>query len=339
VIVVMKAHAGEAEISNVIRMVEALDYRAHVIRGVERTVVACVGEERGEGHSLAHLESVAGVERVMPVLKSFKLASREVRPEGSIVHVNGVAIGAKRLTVIAGPCAVESREQVDAAADAVKRAGAHLMRGGAYKPRTSPYSFQGMEDEGLVLLANAGRRVGLPVVTEIMDPHDIDLVAEHADMLQVGARNAQNFSLLRRLGKVNKPILLKRGMSTRLEEFLMAAEYILSEGNPNVVLCERGIRTFETATRNTLDLNAVPLLKEWTHLPVIVDPSHGTGIWSLVTPMALASIAAGADGIMIEVHPEPQTALSDGPQQLKPRRFADLMTALRPLAEALGRTL
>ena len=338
-IIVMKAQAGEAEINNVIRMVEALDYRAHVIHGVERTVVACVGEERGEGHSLAHLESVAGVERVMPVLRSFKLASREVRPEGSIVHVNGVAIGGKRLAVIAGPCAVESRMHVEAAADAVKRAGAHIMRGGAYKPRTSPYSFQGMEDEGLVLLANAGLRVGLPVVTEIMDPHDIDLVAEHADMLQVGARNAQNFSLLRRLGKVNKPILLKRGMSTRLEEFLMAAEYILSEGNPNVVLCERGIRTFETATRNTLDLNAVPLLKEWTHLPIIVDPSHGTGIWSLVTPMALAAIAAGADGIMIEVHPEPQTALSDGPQQLKPHRFADLMAALRPVAEALGRTL
>jgi len=339
VIIVMKAQAGQAEIDNVIRMVEALDYRAHVIRGVERTVVACVGDERGEGHSLAHLESVAGVERVMPVLKSFKLASREVRPEGSIVHVNGVAIGGQRLAVIAGPCAVESRSQVEAAADAVKRAGAHLMRGGAYKPRTSPYSFQGMENEGLVLLENAGHRVGLPVVTEIMDPHDIDLVAEHADMLQVGARNAQNFSLLRRLGKVKKPILLKRGMSTRLEEFLMAAEYILSEGNPNVVLCERGIRTFETATRNTLDLNAVPLLKEWTHLPVIVDPSHGTGIWSLVTPMALASIAAGADGIMIEVHPEPQTALSDGPQQLKPERFADLMAALRPLAQAVGRTL
>jgi 3-deoxy-7-phosphoheptulonate synthase len=334
----MKAHATEDQVRNVIRMVEGLDYRAHVIRGVERTVVACVGEERGE-HQLGHLESVEGVERVMPVLQPFKLASREVRPEGSRVVVDGVEIGGKRLAVIAGPCAVESREQVEQAAEAVKRAGAHLLRGGAFKPRTSPYSFQGMEDEGLKLLEGAGRKAHLPVVTEIMDPHDIDLVAGHADMLQVGARNAQNFSLLRRLGKVNKPILLKRGMSTKIEEFLMAAEYVLSEGNPNVVLCERGIRTFETATRNTLDLNAVPLLKEWTHLPVIVDPSHGTGIWSLVKPMALAAIAAGADGLIIEVHPHPEVARSDGPQQLKPERFAELMAALRPVAEAVGRSL
>jgi 3-deoxy-7-phosphoheptulonate synthase len=339
VIIVMKSHASDADVENIVSMVEALDYRAHVIRGVERTVVACVGEERGEGHSLAHLESVSGVERVMPVLRSYKLASREVRPEGSRVAVNGVEIGGKRITVIAGPCAVESRVQVEGAADAVKRAGAHMLRGGAYKPRTSPYSFQGMEGEGITLLENAGRRVGLPVVTEIMDAHDIEAVAQHADMLQVGARNAQNFALLRSLGRIRKPILLKRGMSTRLEEFLMAAEYILSEGNRDVVLCERGIRTFETATRNTLDLNAVPLLKEWTHLPVIVDPSHGTGIWSLVTPMALAAIAAGADGLLIEVHPEPRDALSDGPQQLKPDRFAALMKALGPVAAAVGRTL
>ncbi len=214
-----------------------------------------------------------------------------------------------------------------------------MLSAGERSSRTSPYSFQGMEDEGLILLERAGRRVGLPVVTEIMDPHDIDLVAEHSDMLQVGARNAQNFSLLRRLGRIKKPVLLKRGMSMKLEEFMMAAEYILSEGNPNVVLCERGIRTFETATRNTLDLNAVPLLKEWTHLPVIVDPSHGTGVYSLVAPMALAAIAAGADGLLIEVHPKPESALSDGPQQLRPSRFADLMKALRPLAEAVGRTL
>ncbi len=338
-IVVMKARAAEADIDAVVRMVEALDYRAHVIRGIERTVVACVGDERGEAHSLQHLESVSGVERVMPVLRSFKLASREVRPEGSTIDVGGIVIGGKRLVVMAGPCAIESGPQIEAAATAVKAGGAHLLRGGAYKPRTSPYSFQGMENEGLYLLENAGRRVALPVVTEIMDTHDVDLVAEHADMLQVGARNAQNFSLLRRLGKIRKPVLLKRGMSARIEEFLMAAEYILSAGNPNVVLCERGIRTFETATRNTLDLNAVPLLKEMTHLPVIVDPSHGTGIWSLVKPMALASIAAGADGLLIEVHPDPAKALSDGPQQLKPMRFNELMAALRPVAEALGRTL
>jgi 3-deoxy-7-phosphoheptulonate synthase len=338
-IIVMKSHASSADVANVVQMVEALDYRAHVITGVERTVVACVGEERGEGHSLTHLESVAGVERVMPVLRTFKLASREVRPEGSIINVGGVAIGGPRITVIAGPCAVESQGQVEGAADAVKQAGANLMRGGAYKPRTSPYSFQGMEGEGVTLLENAGRRVGLPVVTEIMDAHEIELVAAHSDMLQVGARNAQNFALLRALGRIRKPILLKRGMSTRLEEFLMAAEYILSEGNPNVVLCERGIRTFETATRNTLDLNAVPLLKEWTHLPVLVDPSHGTGLWSLVMPMALAAVAAGADGLLIEVHPDPRAALSDGPQQLTPQSFAALMAALKPVAEAVGRSL
>jgi 3-deoxy-7-phosphoheptulonate synthase len=338
-IVVMRPRAGDAEIANVVRMVEALDYRAHVIRGVERTVVACVGDERGEGHSLAHLESVAGVERVMPVLRPYKLASREVRPEGSRVAVGGVEIGGRRIVVMGGPCAVESAEQVEGAADAVKRAGAHLMRGGAYKPRTSPYSFQGMEDRGLALLETAARRVGLPVVTEIMDAQDIELVVEHADMLQVGARNAQNFALLRRLGRIRKPVLLKRGMATRLDEFLMAAEYILSEGNPDVVLCERGIRTFETATRNTLDLNAVPLLKQWTHLPVIVDPSHGTGAWSLVEPMALAAVAAGADGLLIEVHPNPAAALSDGPQQLTPASFAHLMAALGPVAEAVGRSL
>jgi 3-deoxy-7-phosphoheptulonate synthase len=275
----------------------------------------------------------------MPVVRSFKLSSREVRPEGSIVKVGNMEIGGKRIAVIAGPCAIESEQQVEAAADAVKAAGAHALRGGAFKPRTSPYSFQGLENEGLVLLEHAGRRVGLPVVTEIMDPHDIDAVAEHSDMLQVGARNAQNFSLLRRLGRIKKPVLLKRGMSMKLEEFMMAAEYILSEGNPNVVLCERGIRTFETATRNTLDLNAVPLLKEWTHLPVLVDPSHGTGIYKMVAPMALAAIAAGADGLLIEVHPKPDSALSDGPQQLKPSRFVDLMKSLKPLAEAVGRTL
>jgi len=338
VIVVMKALATEPELRTVIKRVEELGFRAHLIRGVERSVVACVGDERGK-LQLQQLESMAGVESVMPVLKPFKLSSREVRPEGSRVLVGGVEIGGQRITVIAGPCAVEDAKQVEGAADAVKRAGAHLMRGGAFKPRTSPYAFQGLEGEGLTLLENAGRRVGLPVVTEVMDPHDIDEVAEHSDMLQVGARNAQNFSLLRRLGKIRKPVLLKRGMATKLEEFVMAAEYILSEGNPNVVLCERGIRTFETATRNTLDLNAVPLLKEWTHLPVVVDPSHGTGIWSLVKPMALAAVAAGADGLLIEVHPSPETALSDGPQQLKAATFADLMAALKPVAEAVGRSL
>src|SRR4029077_5261014 len=312
-IVVMKAHATEAEIQTVVKMVEDLDYNAHVIRGVERTVVACVGDERGEKHPLTHPHPVAGVERVMPVVRSFKLASREVRPEGSRIKVGNAEIGGKRIAVIAGPCAVESVEQVEAAADAVKMAGAHMLRGGAFKPRTSPYAFQGLEGEGLKMLEHAGRRVGLPVVTEIMDPHDIDLVIEHSDMLQVGARNAQNFSLLRRLGRTKKPVLLKRGMSTKLEEFVMAAEYILSEGNPNVVLCERGIRTFETAARNTLARNAVPLQKEWTHLPVLVDPSHGTGMYKLVAPMALAAIAAGGAGLVVEDRPPPQSGPVAGP--------------------------
>ena len=334
----MKAYASPAEIQAVVERVEKAGFQAHQIVGVERTVVACVGEERGKDE-LAQLEFLSGVDSVMPILKPYKLAARELHPAGSVVRVGKVEIGARKLAVMAGPCAIENAGQIESAARAVKAAGAHILRGGAFKPRTSPYSFQGMEAEGLLLLERAGHAAGLPVVTEVMDPHDIDKIAQHADMLQVGARNAQNFSLLRRLGKVDKPILLKRGMSTKLDEFLMAAEYILSAGNPNVVLCERGIRTFETATRNTLDLNAVPVLKGWTHLPVIVDPSHGTGIWSLVKPMALAAIAAGADGLMIEVHPQPEHALSDGPQQLRPDRFAELMAALAPVAEAVGRML
>jgi len=334
----MKAHATPAEIHAIVERVEQAGFQANQITGVERTVVACVGEERGKD-DLAQLEFFAGVESVMPILKPYKLAAREVHPAGSRIIVGNLEIGGKGLAVMAGPCAIESAGQIQRAAEVVKAAGANMLRGGAFKPRTSPYSFQGMEHDGLLLLEQAGRDVGLPVVTEVMDPHDIERIAEHADMLQVGARNAQNFSLLRRLGKVNKPILLKRGMSTKLDEFLMAAEYILSGGNTKVVLCERGIRTFETATRNTLDLNAIPLLKDWTHLPIIVDPSHGTGTESLVIPMALAAIAAGADGVMIEVHPEPEKALSDGPQQLRPARFAELMRALRRVAQAVDRTV
>ncbi len=334
----MKAHASPAEIQAVVERVEQAGFQAHQIVGVERTVVACVGEERGKDE-LAQLEFFPGVDSVLPILKPYKLAARELHPDGSRIRVGGVEIGGQRLTVMAGPCAIENSAQMEHAARAVRQAGGHMLRGGAFKPRTSPYSFQGMEYDGLLLLEQAGREVGLPVVTEVMDAHDIEQIADHSDMLQVGARNAQNFSLLRRLGKVNKPVLLKRGMSTRLDEFLMAAEYILSAGNPNVVLCERGIRTFETATRNTLDLNAIPVLKQWTHLPVIVDPSHGTGAESLVIPMALAAVAAGADGLMIEVHPEPEKALSDGPQQLHPARFAELMRSVRRVAEAVDRTL
>ena len=338
-IIVMQAGAAKAQIDGVIAEVERLGYRTHPIYGVERTVIGCIGDERGKAR-LQALESMPGVEACVPILKPFKLASREVRKENSVVDVGlGVTVGGARLAVMAGPCSVESEQQIVETARVVKAAGANILRGGAYKPRTSPYSFQGMEVDGLKLLAKARAETGLPVVTEVMDPHDAEVVAEHADILQVGARNVQNFALLRRLGKLSKPILLKRGMMTTLQEFLMAAEYILSEGNPHVILCERGIRTFENATRNTLDLNAIPVLKEWTHLPVIVDPSHGTGYWQYVTPMAYAGIAAGADGLMIEVHPDPAHALSDGGQSLKPKRFEALMQGLEKFAEASGRTL
>jgi len=338
-IIVMKAGAAPEQISSVIAEVERLGYRPHPIYGVERTVIGAIGDERGKAR-LQALESMPGVEACVPILKPFKLASREVKQEGSVIDVGlGVKVGGRSLAVMAGPCSVESESQIMETARAVKAGGAQILRGGAYKPRTSPYSFQGMEEDGLLLLAKARAETGLPVVTEVMDPHDAELVAEHADILQVGARNVQNFALLKRLGKLRKPVLLKRGMMTTLQEFLMAAEYILSEGNPNVILCERGIRTFETATRNTLDLNAIPVLKEWTHLPVIVDPSHGTGYWQYVTPMAYAGIAAGADGLMIEVHPDPAHALSDGGQSLKPKRFHALMEGVRKFAEASGRTL
>lgn len=338
-IVVMRAGAAKAEIDGVIAEIERVGYRPHPIYGVERTVIGCIGDERGKAR-LQALESMPGVEACVPILKPFKLASREVHKENSVIDVGlGVTVGGVKLAVMAGPCSVESEAQILETARAVKAAGANILRGGAYKPRTSPYTFQGMEEDGLRLLAKARDQTGLPVVTEIVDPHDADVVAEHADILQVGARNVQNFALLKRLGKVGKPVLLKRGMMSTLQEFLMAAEYILSEGNPSVILCERGIRTFETATRNTLDLNAVPVLKEWTHLPVIVDPSHGTGHWRYVTPMAYAGVAAGADGVMLEVHPDPAHALSDGGQSLKPKRFEALMAGLRKFAEAAGRTL
>ena len=325
----MKAHATPAEIEAVVERVQQAGFQAHKIVGVERTVVACVGEERGK-EELAQLEFFSGVDSVLPVLKPYKLAARELHPDGSRVDVGGVEIGGKRLAVMAGPCAIESAAQMQGAAQAVKAAGAHMLRGGAFKPRTSPYSFQGMEHEGLLLLERAGREVGLPVVTEVMDPHDIERVAEHADMLQVGARNAQNFSLLRRLGKLNKPILLKRGMSTKLDESLMAAEYILSGGNTRVVLCERGIRTFETATRNTFDAGAIVVLAEICPLPVIADPSHSAGRRSLVPGLARAAVAAGADGIIVEVHPHPEQAWSDGEQSLTPEEFDTMMADLAP---------
>jgi 3-deoxy-7-phosphoheptulonate synthase len=337
-IIVLKSAVSDEQVADVERRIVAMGYRPHTIRGQLRTVIGAIGDDRGK-ERLRALESLEAVESVTPILQPFKLASREVHQANSVVHVDGVAIGGTKLVVMAGPCSVESREQVLEVAAKVKAAGAAVLRGGAFKPRTSPYAFQGLEEEGLKLLAEAKRETGLPVITEVMEADKLDVVAETADILQIGARNVQNFSLLRKVGAAGKPVLLKRGMSTSIQEWLLSAEYILSGGNRNVILCERGIRTFETATRFTLDLNAVPVLKKLTHLPVVVDPSHGTGHWEYVEAMAMAGVAAGADGLIIEVHPRPEEALSDGPQSLKPEKFARLVGELRLIAQAVGRTV
>jgi 3-deoxy-7-phosphoheptulonate synthase len=338
-IIVLKVHTPNEDIADVERRIVAMGYRPHTIRGELRTVIGAVGDDRGK-ERLRTLESLECVESVTPILQPFKLASREVRTGNTAVKVaDRVVVGGRNIVVMAGPCSVESREQVLEVASKVKAAGATVLRGGAFKPRTSPYAFQGLEEEGLKLLAEARRETGLPVITEVMEPDKVDVVAEHSDILQIGARNVQNFSLLRRVAETRKPVLLKRGMSTSIQEWLLSAEYVLAGGNPDVILCERGIRTFETATRFTLDLNAVPVLKKLTHLPVVVDPSHGTGHWEYVESMAMAAVAAGADGLIIEVHPKPAEALSDGPQSLKPDRFAALMVRVRNIARAVDRDL
>ena len=337
-IIVMALDATPEEIEKVEDTIRKLGYTPHAIVGVERKVIGAVGDERGKDR-LQSIETMGGVESVFPILKPYKLASREVKSSNSVIQADGVAIGGTAIAIIAGPCSVESKEQICTTANLVKGSGANFLRGGAYKPRTSPYSFQGLEEDGLKLLAAAKEVSGLPIVTEVMNPREIDLVAKYADIIQVGARNMQNFSLLKELGQINKPILLKRGMMNTIKEFLMSAEYILSEGNQQVILCERGIRTFETATRNTLDISCIPVLKKETHLPIIIDPSHATGHWEMVESMSRASIAAGADGLIIEVHPDPVNAFSDGPQSLKPEKFARLMENLRPFAELMGRTL
>jgi 3-deoxy-7-phosphoheptulonate synthase len=337
-IIVMKGTATEADLQRVIQTVEELGYQPHVIRGTQRSVIGAIGDERGKAR-LQSLEAMPGVESVVPILQPFKLASREFKPTRTVVKVRDVEIGGDRVVVMAGPCSVENEDQILETARAVKEAGATILRGGAFKPRTSPYAFQGLGEEGLRLLAAAREETGLAIVTEVLKSEDVDLVAEIADMIQIGARNVQNFALLKRVGEVGKPVLLKRGMATTIQEFLMAAEYVLSEGTYDVVLCERGIRTFETATRFTLDLNAVPVLKKLSHLPVIVDPSHGTGHWEYVTPMAKAAIACGADGLMVEVHMRPEVAVSDGIQSLKPATFRRLMQEIGPFVEAAGRKL
>ena len=336
-IVVMKPGATPAQIVNVTARIEQLGCRAHISEGKERIIIGIIGNVRAIDPE--QMERLDGVEKTVSVLQPFKLASRDFHPQDTIVSINGLAFGGKKVIVMAGPCAVEGAEQLNEAAQAVKEAGAHMLRGGAFKPRTSPYAFQGLGEEGLRLLATAREATGLPLVTEVMSPEQVPLVAVYADVLQIGARNMQNYALLHAVGEAQRPVLLKRGMSSTIEELLMAAEYILSHGNERVILCERGIRTFERYTRFTLDISAVPLIKQLSHLPVVVDPSHGTGRWELVGAVSKAAVAAGADGLIIEVHPHPATALSDGAQSLKPEHFARVMTELRAVAQAVGREL
>ncbi len=336
-IIVMKASASQKQIEDVEKGLRDLGFQTHPIYGEVKTVIGAIGDKRlVKAHNIIHMD---GVESIVPIMSPYKLVGRELINDNTIVEVGDVPIGGKELVVMAGPCAVEGEDQLMDVATKISKTGAKILRGGAFKPRTSPYSFQGLEEEGLKLLASIGRTTGLKVVTEVVDTRDVELVSRYADILQVGARSMQNFRLLSECGKSGKPVLLKRGLSATIEEWLMAAEYILSEGNPHVILCERGIRTFETVTRNTLDINAIPVVKELSHLPIIVDPSHATGNWRWVSAVAKASIAAGADGLMIEVHPDPSHASSDGQQSLKPEKFSELMTVLKPIALAVNREI
>ena len=336
-IVVMRTEAVETEVEHVLERLEELGLAGHLSEGEERTVIGVVGRTFPELAEM--LETLPGVDQVVPISKPFKLSSREFKNVSSVIEVGGVAIGGGGAVVMAGPCSVESREQLLSTARAVKSAGAQVLRGGAFKPRTSPYAFRGLGEEGLKLLAEARAETGMPVITEVLSPEDVDLVARYADILQIGARNMQNFILLEECGRSDRPVMLKRGMSATVQEWLLSAEYILAQGNRNVILCERGIRTYETATRNTMDVSAIPLVHRLSHLPVVADPSHGTGKWYLVGPMALASLAAGADGLMIEVHPNPDHALSDGAQSLTFENFAQMMQQVTVVAQAVNRPL
>ncbi len=335
-IIVLKPKATKKEVDHIVERVKSLGLKPLISRGVERTIIGVIGDE--DVLRVQPLEVIPGVEKVMPVLSPYKLVSREFKPADTVININGVKIGeGQKLAVMAGPCSVESYERLHEVAKKVKKSGATFLRGGAFKPRTSPYSFQGLGEEGLKYLADIGKRVGLKVVTELMDVRDINLVERYSDVIQIGARNMQNFNLLKEVGLSKKPVLLKRGMSATIKEWLLSAEYVLANGNFNVMLCERGIRTFEDETRFTLDLTAVPVVKSLSHLPIVVDPSHGTGKWGLVGAMAKAGVAAGADGLIIEVHPKPEEALSDGAQSLLPERFATLMDEVRAVAKAVGR--
>jgi 3-deoxy-7-phosphoheptulonate synthase len=333
-IILMKKNATEEEIGHVSEWITSVGYQIHLSRGVERTIIGAIGDDRGR----IQLKSAAflpGVEKIMPILKPYKLAGREFQEKDTVVEVGEVRIGGPAFTVIAGPCSIESEEQMMECGYVAKKAGAKILRGGAFKPRTSPYSFQGMEEEGLKLLKKVGEKTGMPVVTEVMNTTDVDMIEEYSDILQIGARNVQNFALLKKVGHCHKPVLLKRGLMTTIEELLMSAEYILASGNGKVILCERGIRTFETATRNTLDISAVPVLKELTHLPVIIDPSHAAGHAKYIIPLTRAAVAVGADGVIVEIHPEPEKAFSDGAQSLRPEQFYRLMDEVTIMEAAM----
>jgi len=336
-IIVLKPNATEEEVQHIVGMIQKAGLRTNVSHGEKQTIIGIIGDKTKLVDS--PIASLACVEQVMQVSKPYKLASRDFHPMDTVIQVKNAVIGGSSLAIIAGPCSIESEEQLATIARAVKKSGAHFLRGGAYKPRTSPYSFQGMEEEGLKLLKKIGEAEGLPTVTEVMDTATVDIVCEYIDILQIGTRNAQNFPLLKAVGKKNKPVILKRGLAQTIDEWLMSAEYVLSGGNKNVILCERGIRTFETATRNTFDVIAIPVLKERTHLPVIVDPSHASGVWQYVTPMALAGVAAGADGVMVEVHHRPELAISDGAQSLKPKKFQIMMDELAKIAPVVKKSL
>lgn len=332
-VIVLEQHALERDIQHIVETVEAKGLKVHLSKGIDKTLLGIIGDKRLIAE--LPLESYPGVAKVVSISEPYKLAGRPFHPEDTRIRVGEVVIGGDEAVIMAGPCSVESREQLLTAARAVKEAGGHILRGGAFKPRSSPYSFQGLGEEGLKILAEAREITGMPVISEVMDPENLPLVAEYVDILQIGARNMQNFHLLKAVGRLRKPVMLKRGLSATIEEWLMSAEYILNEGNPDVILCERGIRTFETYTRNTLDLSAIPVVKHLSHLPVIVDPSHGVGKRRYVAPLSKAGIVAGADGLMVEVHPTPEKALSDGPQSLTLSEFDDLMSDVGRLQNAL----